>query len=114
MSFYSRLAATATRLLTSYGRSWTLGGVSGADRNVVAVRIEKDDHRFNPGTFAQSSEPGVSDGDPKFLFEASAAPCVGDRMTAVTDSSQSFVVHGVDPVQPGDTVLAWFVTGRAG
>lgn len=114
MSFYSRLAATATGLLTSYGRAWTLGGVSGADREVVAVRIEKDDHKFSPGVFAQSSEPGISDGDPKFLFEAAAAPRVGDRITAVTDASQTFVVNTVDPVQPGDTVLAWFVTGRAG
>lgn len=103
MGLYSNLRGTATRLLKAYGRFMTVVNEAGVARSVFAMRNKTIVHTY--------PESGVQVGDIEFLMEAAANPVLMERLET---GDASLVIIATDPIKPADTVLAWYVYGRAG
>lgn len=108
MGLYTRLAATATRLITDYGRALTIGT---PPRSVRGVRVEMNPFKERASAFGFTGGEGNEVGDVRFLLEAAANPAYAERLTA---GAASYIILSIDPISPADTVLAWLVTGRIG
>lgn len=104
---YSRSAATALSLIERFGADVTVITTTGADatttRTAKAVFVDRVRHLLG--------DSGVEIGDWRVLFPASSAPLLTDR---ITRGAESFVLVQIEPIQPGDTVVAYQAWARAG
>ncbi len=114
---YARIAATAARLITKFGRNWTLttttGPAESTSRTYPGVRIDTvTGLSGNSGNAAFFGDSGVQIGDVVFFLHPSATPLQGDRMSA---GNESFVLAvAPNPIKPAGTVMFWQVWGRLG
>lgn len=114
---YARMAATAARLITKFGRNWTLttttGPAESTSRTYPGVRIDQvTGLSGDSGNAAFLGDSGVQLGDVVFLLHPSATPLQGDRISA---GSESYVLAvAPNPIKPAGTVLLWQVWGRLG
>lgn len=107
MSLYPRLAATAQRLVTKFGQTWTITRTTGPGKTAT-----RDAYGVQVGTIRHLlGDSGVDIGDTELLLEASANPVKAERISA---GGQSFVIVQVEPIKPAAMVLAWRVWVRAG
>lgn len=103
--FYDRAAATAMRLLSKYGSSWTFTTTN--DDGSTTKRDAMG--AFISTVRSELGNSGVAIGDRKYIFTSDAAPVNGDTFT---NGTQKWVVRWSDAV--GDTPAAFYVWGRAG
>ena len=114
---YAKFAATAVRLITRFGRNWTLttttGPAESTSRTYPGVRIDTvTGLSGDSGNAAFLGDSGVQLGDVVFLLHPSANPLQGDRISA---GSESFVLMvKPNPIKPAGTILLWQVWGRLG
>jgi hypothetical protein len=103
---YAQTAARAAEVIERKGRAITLrttNSMTGAQTNRDAYAVLEKVVRH---TFGDS---GVQVGDSQYLFRAEDAPAIGERLVEV-----GLVIRHVEPIQPGDTVVAWYAWARAG
>ena len=102
---YSRLAATATRLINKYGREFSLRSyvssgsaydpsLTPSDQTVKGVFVSASQDDVNQGL--------VQKGDKFFLMASAIRP---DESMKVVDKSNTYEISNVVFVEPGDTLL---------
>ncbi len=106
---YSRIRATADKLIARFGQAATLSSTDPAT-GAVTTRVAK---AVNMGPVKHTlGDSGVSIGDDRLLLDHAAAPKPGDRVAYGAESR--VIVDPVSPIQPGDTVLGFEIYARAG
>lgn len=111
MSFnYGPLAATATRLLTSFGQTATQIQTTrdGASTTSTGAAVEVQITEGERNSAALNGTPIPSR---KYFVSAGVTPVKGARLTVGANTD---VVIDADPIRPGATVMAWLVYVRAG
>ena len=111
MSFnYGPLAATATRLLTSFGQTATHVQTTrdGASTSTAGVAVEV---QISEGERSRAALNGTPIPSRKYFLSAGVTPIKGARLTV---GSNTDIVTEIDPIRPGATVMAWLVYVRAG
>lgn len=114
MSFYSNMATTALRLLTKYGvqHTFTTYSVGAFDPN-TGTRTETPSNYTayavkDVYTTLEKGSSAIKEGDIRLIAEA-ANYSIGDTLSL---DSTTWRIMGVDPIKPGDTVVAYFLQIR--
>jgi hypothetical protein len=107
---YGPLAATATRLLTSFGQTATQVQTTrdGASTSSTGAAVEI---QITEGERSRAALNGTPIPARKYFVSAGLTPAKGARLTVGNNSD---VIMDADPIRPGATTMAWIVYVRAG
>lgn len=105
---YSRISATADRLIARFGQAATL-----THTDTLGVVSSRPVQCVNLGTVKHAlADSNISIGDDRLLLDRSAAPQPGDRIAY--DDESRVIVDPVAPIRPGPVVIAYECFARLG
>ncbi len=116
MGFYENMAATASSLITKFGKPITISRTVGeTDDPVTGVHVTGTTTEYTPNGIFQTIKASLIDGtrikfgDKMFVIDNSFTPLLTD---VVPISGSDWAIEEITPVEPANLALVYFVRIR--